>query len=61
MEIYHGSGDIVEFPEVRIGKFTKDFSYIESAFLFEVREEWYIKWEKKIKITCYMFVVLLNI
>lgn len=27
MEIYHGGGEIVEFPEVRIGRYTKDFSW----------------------------------
>ena len=23
IEIYHGSGEIVEFPEIRIGRYTK--------------------------------------
>lgn len=27
MEIYHGSREIVEFPEIRITKYTKDFSW----------------------------------
>ena len=27
MEVYHGSGDVVEFPEIRMGKYTKDFSW----------------------------------
>ena len=27
MEIYHGSGNIVEFPEIRKTKYTKDFSW----------------------------------
>lgn len=27
IEIYHGSGEIVEFPEIRIGRYTKDFSW----------------------------------
>lgn len=27
MEIYHGSGEIVEFPEIRKTKYTKDFSW----------------------------------
>ena len=27
MEIYHGSGTIVEFPEIRKTKYTKDFSW----------------------------------
>ncbi len=27
MEIYHASGETVEFPEVRIAKFTKDLSW----------------------------------
>lgn len=26
MEIYYGSGEKIEFPEVRIGRYTKDFS-----------------------------------
>ena len=25
MTVYHGSGHVVEFPEVRIGRYTKDF------------------------------------
>ena len=25
MTVYHGSGDVGEFPEVRIGRYTKDF------------------------------------
>ena len=27
MELYHGSGDIVEFPEIRKTRYTKDFSW----------------------------------
>lgn len=27
MEIYHGSGEVVEFPEIRKTKYTKDFSW----------------------------------
>lgn len=27
MELYHASSEIVEFPEVRMGKYTKDFSW----------------------------------
>ncbi len=27
MEIYHASGEIVEFPEIRKGKYSKDFSW----------------------------------
>lgn len=27
MELYHGSGQIVEFPEIRKTKYTKDFSW----------------------------------
>lgn len=27
MELYHASGEIVEFPEVRMAKYTKDFSW----------------------------------
>lgn len=27
MEIYHASGEIVKFPEVRMSKYTKDFSW----------------------------------
>ena len=27
MELYHGSGTIVEFPEIRKTKYTKDFSW----------------------------------
>ena len=27
MELYHASGEIVEYPEVRKGKYTKDFSW----------------------------------
>ena len=27
VELYHGSGQIVEFPEIRKTKYTKDFSW----------------------------------
>ena len=27
MELYHGSGQIVEFPEIRKTKYSKDFSW----------------------------------
>ena len=27
VELYHGSGQIVEFPEVRKTRYTKDFSW----------------------------------
>ena len=27
MKLYHGSGDVVEFPEIRKAKYTKDFSW----------------------------------
>ena len=27
MELYHGSGTVVEFPEIRKAKYTKDFSW----------------------------------
>ena len=27
MELYHASGEIVEYPEIRISKYTKDFSW----------------------------------
>ena len=27
VELYHGSGQIVEFPEVRTTRYTKDFSW----------------------------------
>ena len=27
MEVYHGSGTVVEFPEIRKTKYTNDFSW----------------------------------
>lgn len=27
MELYYASGQVVEYPEVRLGKYTKDFSW----------------------------------
>ena len=27
MKLYHGSGSVVEFPEIRKTKYTKDFFY----------------------------------
>ena len=27
MELYHGSGEVVEYPDIRISRFTKDFSW----------------------------------
>lgn len=46
MELYHASGEIVEFPEIRISKYTKDFSWgfyctkdIEQAKRWAIRRQ----------------------
>lgn len=44
MELYHASGEIVEFPEVRKGKFTKDFSW---GFYCTNNKEQAKKWAMK--------------
>ena len=45
MELYHGSGEIVEFPEIRKTRYTKDFSwgfYCTNSF----EQAYYLRSEK---------------
>ncbi len=44
MEIYHGSRESIQFPEVRIGKYTKDFSW---GFYCTKKIEQAKKWAKR--------------
>lgn len=48
MEIYHGSGELVEFPEVRIGRYAKDFSW---GFYCTSDFEQAKKWARRNRIT----------
>lgn len=41
MLLYHGSGEIVEYPEIRMGKYTKDFSW---GFYCTNNREQAIRW-----------------
>lgn len=42
--LYHGSGEIVEFPEIRKTKYTKDFSW---GFYCTINYEQAYKWANK--------------
>lgn len=56
MEIYHASGEIVEFPEVRKGKYTKDFSW--GFYCTNNREQanrWAIKHKENPTINIYTY------
>jgi len=44
MRLYHGSGETVEFPEVRRGRFTKDFSW---GFYCTIKKEQAERWTEK--------------
>jgi len=45
MILYHGSGETVEFPEIRRGRFTKDFSWgFYCTIKKEQAERWTDKW-----------------
>lgn len=35
IELYHGSGEIIYFPEIRKTKYTKDFSFERSVKIHE--------------------------
>ncbi len=44
MDIYHGSKEKVQFPEIRISKYTKDFSW---GFYCTSNKEQAIRWSKR--------------
>ena len=44
MTLYHGSGEIVEYPEIKITKYTKDFSW---GFYLTSNKNQAEKWAKK--------------
>lgn len=44
MQLYHGSGECVEFPDIRRGRFTKDFSW---GFYCTVKKEQAVRWTEK--------------
>jgi len=45
MELYHGSGEAVEFPGIRRSRFTKDFSWgFYCTLKKEQAERWIQKW-----------------
>jgi len=44
MRLYHGSGEVVEFPNIRRGRFTKDFSW---GFYCTVKKEQAERWTGK--------------
>lgn len=49
MELYHASSEIVEYPEVRIAKYTKDFSWgFYCTNHFEQAKRWALRHKTKI-------------
>lgn len=48
MILYHGGKDIIEYPEIRIGKYTKDFSW---GFYCTNNLEQARKWARKNRMT----------
>lgn len=44
MKLYHGSGEVVEFPDIRRSRFTKDFSW---GFYCTVKKEQAKRWTEK--------------
>jgi hypothetical protein len=44
MELYQGSGEVVEYPDIRISRFTKDFSW---GFYCTVKKEKAERWTEK--------------
>ena len=41
IELYHGSGQIVEFPEIRKTRYTKDFSWgFFCTYCFDQADRW---------------------
>lgn len=49
MELYHASGEIVEFPEVRKAKYTKDFSWgFYCTNMYEQAKKWALRHEGRV-------------
>ena len=49
IELYHASGEVVEFPEVRKAKYTKDFSWgFYCTSYYEQAKKWAFRHEGKI-------------
>ena len=45
MELYHGSGEVVEYPEIRKSRYTKDFSWgFYCTINKKQAERWTAKW-----------------
>ena len=56
MELYHASGETVEYPEVRIGKYTKDFSWgFYCTNNKEQAKKWALKHEENPTINIYVY------
>lgn len=56
MELYHTSGETVEYPEVRIGKYTKDFSWgFYCTNNKEQAKKWALRHSKKPTINIYTY------
>jgi len=54
--LYHGSKVVVEFPEIRIGKYTKDFGYgFYCTMLDKQAKRWAIKGRNKGSVSRYEF------
>ena len=57
MEIYHASGEIVEYPEIRKGKYTKDFSWgFYCTNNIKQAEKWAVKHGKTPIVNVYEYV-----
>ena len=55
--LYHGSRQIVEFPEVRIARFNKDFYYGFYCTLFlEQAKRWAVRFDNGGAINEYVYV-----
>lgn len=56
MELYHGSGETVEFPEIRKSKYTKDFSWgFYCTNNYKQAEKWALRNRKSPTINYYEF------
>ena len=60
MILYHGSADIVEYPEVRKAKYNKDFYYgFYCTQYLKQAERWATRYGKKGNMNIFLILILI--